>query len=150
MKLSDVSIERPVFAAMLITGLVVLGLISLSRLEMQMDPDIEFPFLYVVTDLRGASPGTVEREVTDVLEEHINSIEGIRTLSSVSSQGRSRISVEFGLGYEVYISKASTILDQVADTFYLKDAQQKKVTDPLRLAALERALKTIVAETTDG
>jgi HAE1 family hydrophobic/amphiphilic exporter-1 len=98
---------------MLITGLVVLGLISLSRLEMQMDPDIEFPFLNVVTDLRGASPDTVEREVTDVLEEHINAIEGIRTLRSISSQGRSRISVEFALGYEVD-TKAQEVRDKVA------------------------------------
>ncbi len=113
MNLSDVSIRRPVFAAMLILGLVLLGFISLGRLEMQMEPDIEFPFLIVVTDLRGASPGTVEREVTDVLEEHINAIEGIRSLSSLSSQGRSRISVEFSLGYDID-TKAQEVRDKVA------------------------------------
>ena len=80
MNLSDISIRRPVFAAMLIMGLVVLGLVSLSRLEMQMDPDVEFPLVFLVTELRGASPETVEREVTDVLEEQINAIEGVRTL----------------------------------------------------------------------
>ncbi|MBW2229460.1 MAG: efflux RND transporter permease subunit [Deltaproteobacteria bacterium] len=128
MNLSDVSIKRPVFAAMLTTGLVVLGLISLSRLEMQMDPDIEFPFLHVVTDLRGASPGTVEREVTDILEEHINSIEGIRTLSSISSQGRSRISVEFELGYEVD-TKAQEVRDKVAlaRSFLPRDVEDSTV-----------------------
>jgi HAE1 family hydrophobic/amphiphilic exporter-1 len=84
-KLSDVSIRRPVFAAMLILGMVVLGLVSLGRLEIQLDPDIEFPIATVSTELRGASPETVEREVTDVLEEQFNSIEGIRTLSSTSS-----------------------------------------------------------------
>jgi HAE1 family hydrophobic/amphiphilic exporter-1 len=110
--LSDVSIRRPVFAAMLVLGLVVLGLVSLDRLEMQMDPDIEFPLVYVVTELRGASPETVEREVTDVLEEHINAIEGVRTLSSVSSQGRSRISIEFGLQYDVD-TKAQEVRDKV-------------------------------------
>jgi len=110
--LSDVSIRRPVFAAMLVLGLVILGLVSLDRLEIQMDPDIEFPLVYVVTELRGASPETVEREVTDVLEEHINAIEGIRTLSSVSSQGRSRIAIEFGLQYDVDV-KAQEVRDKV-------------------------------------
>jgi HAE1 family hydrophobic/amphiphilic exporter-1 len=111
--LSDVSIRRPVFAAMLVLGLVVLGLVSLGRLEMQMDPDLEFPFCYVLTELRGASPETVEREVTDVLEEHINSISGIRTLTSVSSQGLSRVHVEFALSYDVDV-KAQEVRDKVA------------------------------------
>jgi HAE1 family hydrophobic/amphiphilic exporter-1 len=111
--LSDVSIRRPVFAAMLVLGLVVLGFVSLGRLEMQMDPDLEFPFCYVLTELRGASPETVEREVTDVLEEHINSIAGIRTLRSVSSQGLSRVHVEFTLNYDVDI-KAQEVRDKVA------------------------------------
>jgi HAE1 family hydrophobic/amphiphilic exporter-1 len=110
--LSGVSIRRPVFAAMLVLGLVILGLVSLDRLEMQMDPDIEFPLVYVVTELRGASPETVEREVTDVLEEHINAIEGIRTLGSLSSQGRSRIAIEFGLQYDVDV-KAQEVRDKV-------------------------------------
>ena len=55
---SDVSIRRPVFATMLTMGLVVLGLVSLGRLEMQLDPDIEFPTAWVATELRGASPET--------------------------------------------------------------------------------------------
>lgn len=113
MNLADVSIRRPVFAAMLVLGLVVLGLVSLDRLEMQFDPDIEFPVAYVTTELRGASPETVEREVTDVLEEQINSIEGIRTLGSTSSEGLSRIGVEFHLGYEIDI-KVQEIRDKVA------------------------------------
>jgi HAE1 family hydrophobic/amphiphilic exporter-1 len=111
--LSDVSIRRPVFAAMLILGLVVLGLVSLDRLEMQLDPDIEFPFAAVTTELRGASPETVEREVTDVLEEQINAIEGIRTLESASSQGLSRIGVEFGLDYDIDL-KVQEVRDKVA------------------------------------
>jgi HAE1 family hydrophobic/amphiphilic exporter-1 len=80
---------------------------------MQMDPDVEFPFLYVATELRGASPETVEREVTDVLEESINALEGIHTISSVSSQGLSRIAVEFGLRYDVDV-KAQEVRDKVA------------------------------------
>jgi HAE1 family hydrophobic/amphiphilic exporter-1 len=111
--LSDVSIRRPVFAAMLVLGLVLLGLVSVGRLEMQLDPDIEFPFATVSTELRGASPETIEREVTDILEEQINAIEGIRTLNSVSSEGLSRIGIEFGLDYEVDV-KVQEIRDKVA------------------------------------
>jgi len=111
--LADVSIRRPVFAAMLILGLVVLGLVSLGRLEMQLDPDIEFPTAWVTTVLRGASPETVEREVTDVLEEQINSIEGIRTLRSISSEGLSRIGVEFRLDYDID-TKVQELRDKVA------------------------------------
>jgi HAE1 family hydrophobic/amphiphilic exporter-1 len=98
---------------MLILGLVVLGLVSLGRIEMQLDPDVEFPFATVSTELRGASPETVEREVTDVLEEQINGIEGIRTLSSNSSEGLSRIGVEFRLDYDIDL-KVQEIRDKVA------------------------------------
>jgi HAE1 family hydrophobic/amphiphilic exporter-1 len=111
--LPSVSIRRPVFAAMLTLGLVVLGLVSLSRIEMQMDPDLEFPAAVVVTALQGASPETVEREVTDPIEEQLNSIEGVHTLSSTSSQGISRIAVRFGLQYDVDV-KAQEVRDKVA------------------------------------
>ncbi len=113
MNLSDVSIRRPVFAAMLIGGLVVLGLVSATRLEMQLDPDIEFPFATVSTALPGASPETVEREVTEVLEEHINAIEGVRSLRSSSTQGLSRIGVEFSIGYDID-TKVQEVRDRVA------------------------------------
>ena len=113
MSLSDISIRRPVFAAMLVLGLVVLGLVSVGRLEMRLDPDLDFPFVQVMTELRGASPQTVEREVTDPLEEQLNSIEGIRTLSSLSSEGLSQVSIEFELSSDVDI-KLQEVRDKVA------------------------------------
>ena len=113
MKLAEVSIRRPVFAAMLILGLVVLGLISLGRLELKLDPKIDFPYAMVVTELRGASPETVEREVSQVLEEQVNSIEGIRNLSSTSSEGLSRLNLEFELGYDIDV-KIQEVRDKVA------------------------------------
>ncbi len=113
MNLAEISIRRPVFAAMLILGLVVLGLISLGRLELKLDPKIDFPYAMVVTELRGASPETVEREVTQVLEEQVNSIEGIRNLSSTSSEGLSRLHLEFGLDYDIDV-KIQEVRDKVA------------------------------------
>ena len=113
MSLSDISIDRPVFALMLVLGLVVLGLVSLGRLEMQMDPDTEFPFVAVAAELRGASPETVEAELTDILEEHINSLEGIRSLRSTSSEGIAEISIEFHLDNDVDL-KLQEVRDKIA------------------------------------
>src|SRR4030095_1652030 len=72
-----------------------------------------FPYTTVMTELRGASPETVEREVTEVLEEQLNSIEGIPHLDSTSEQGLSPIHIEFGLEYDVDV-KAQEVRDKVA------------------------------------
>lgn len=108
-----ISIRRPVFALMLNVALVVLGLVSLSRLNVDLNPDVEFPFVTVTTILEGASPETVETEVTDVLEEQINTIEGIRELSSVSSEGISQIFIEFETGYDIDV-KAQHVREKMA------------------------------------
>ena len=79
MKLADTSIRRPVFAVMLIGALVVLGIVSIPRLGIDLWPRVEFPMVVVTTVLDGAAPETVEREVTQVLEESINTIEGINS-----------------------------------------------------------------------
>lgn len=98
---------------MLILGLVILGFVSLSRIEMQMDPDLEFPLAAIRTELRGASPETIDREVTEPLEEQLNSIEGVHTLSSTSSQGLSTIVIRFGRQYDVNV-KTQEVRDKVA------------------------------------
>lgn len=113
MKLADVSIRRPVFAVMLVGGLVVLGIVSLPRLGVDLFPRVEMPMVTVATKLPGAAPETVEREVTQVLEESINTIEGIRWLSSQSSDSLSLIYVEFELEYDVR-EKAQEVRDKVA------------------------------------
>ena len=98
---------------MLILGLVILGLVSLGRLNTDLNPDVDMPFVTVTTVLRGASPETIETEVTDVLEEQINTIEGIRTLSSTSSEGISQIFVEFEMGYDIDI-KSQHVREKIA------------------------------------
>ena len=114
MRLAELSIRRPVFAAMLNLGLVVLGLVSLSRLELKLEPDIDFPFAMVVTELRGASPETVEREVTDVLEEQINGIEGIQASSAPPPSRASRASTSSsGSSYDID-TKVQEVRDKVA------------------------------------
>ncbi len=113
MRIADVSIRRPVFAVMLIGGLVVLGGVSIPRLGIDLWPRVEFPLVTVITELRGAAPDTMEREVTEVLEETINTIEGIRSLRSNSSDSLSLIFVEFELEYDIR-DKAQEVREKVA------------------------------------
>ena len=101
MRITDLAIRRPVFAVMLIGGLVVLGLVSIPRLGIDLFPRVEFPVVTVTTVLEGASPETIEREVSQLLEESINTIEGISSLRSASSDSLSLIFVEFELEYDV-------------------------------------------------
>jgi len=113
MKLADVCIRRPVFAVMLILSLVGLGLVSISRLGVDLWPRVEFPIVTVLTELRGAAPETMEREVTEILEEAINTVEGIRSLRSQSSDSLSLIFVEFELEYDIQ-EKGQQVREKVA------------------------------------
>lgn len=113
MKISDTAIRRPVFAVMLIGGLVVFGVISLQRLGLDLFPRVEFPFVTVTTVLEGAAPETVEREVSQVLEEAVNTIEGIRSLRSASSDSLSVMFIEFELEYDV-AEKAQQVRDKIS------------------------------------
>jgi HAE1 family hydrophobic/amphiphilic exporter-1 len=112
-RLSDTSIRRPVFAVMLIGGLVALGLVSIPRLGIDLWPRVEFPLVTVQTVLPGAAPETMEREVTEVLEESINTIEGVRSLRSNSSDSLSLLFVEFELEYEIQ-EKAQQVREKVS------------------------------------
>ena len=112
MRLSDTSIRRPVFAVMLIGALAVLGLVSIPRLGIDLWPRVEFPMVVVRTVLEGAAPETVEREVSQVLEESINTIEGISSLRSASSDSLSIIYAEFELEYDIQ-DKALEVREKV-------------------------------------
>lgn len=113
MWISDVSIRRPVFAVMLVGAFVVLGWISLGRIGVDLFPRVEFPFVSVTTLLEGAAPETIETEVTDSMEEQVNTISGIKSLRSISSEGHSAVNIEFGLD-EIVDVKAQDVRDKVA------------------------------------
>ncbi|MBN1421923.1 MAG: efflux RND transporter permease subunit [Planctomycetes bacterium] len=104
MFLSDLSVNRSVMAAMVILAILVFGAIGYTRLGISQYPDVEFPVVSVTTVLEGAAPEVVELDVTDVLEEEINTIEGIRSLRSVSALGFSRIEVEFELERDIDVA----------------------------------------------
>jgi HAE1 family hydrophobic/amphiphilic exporter-1 len=112
-RIADASIRRPVFAVMLVASTVVLGLVSIPRLGVDLWPRIEFPIVTVQTLLPGAAPETMEQEVTERLEESINTVEGIRSLRSVSSDSLSLLFVEFELEYDVQ-EKAQQVRERVA------------------------------------
>jgi HAE1 family hydrophobic/amphiphilic exporter-1 len=106
MFLSDLSIKRPVFATMMMLALVVLGLFSYRRLNIDQFPDVEFPFLVIQTRYAGASPESVEREVTKKIEESVNTVEGVKRIQSTSTEGFSTIFVLFNLGTKVMDAQA--------------------------------------------
>ena len=113
MFLSKVSIQRPILATMLNLALVLFGLIGLSRLPVRELPDIDPPVVSVTTVYPGANAQVVETEVSERLEEAINNIEGIKTLSSQSREGLSSITVEFDLSRDVDIA-AQDVRDRVS------------------------------------
>ena len=78
MKLSELSIRRPVFATVLSLVIVLFGVMSFFRLPVREYPDVDPPIVSITTFYRGASPSVVETEITDVLEEQLSTIEGIK------------------------------------------------------------------------
>jgi HAE1 family hydrophobic/amphiphilic exporter-1 len=92
-----VSLQNPVFATMVMLAIVVLGLFSYQRLRVDQFPAIDFPVVVVTTEYPGASPEIVESEVTKKIEEGVNAIAGINTLSSRSYEGQSVVIIAFQL-----------------------------------------------------
>ena len=97
-KLAEICIRRPVFAAMLVFALVVVGAASYFRLGIDRLPEVDLPTVFVRTTLRGASPEEVETQVSEILEEAINTVEGIGHVESTSQEGLSNIVVIFRVG----------------------------------------------------
>ncbi|MCC7519827.1 MAG: efflux RND transporter permease subunit [Verrucomicrobiae bacterium] len=101
MTLSDLSIRRPVFAWMIMFGLIVFGAISLGRLGVSEKPDVDFPVLTITADWPGAAPEVMEAEITDRLEQSVVSIQGIRDILSTIRQGTTTITLEFELNRNI-------------------------------------------------
>jgi multidrug efflux pump len=113
MKISDLSIRRPVLASMLSLALVLFGAIGYTQLAVREFPDVDPPIVSVSTALPGANPQVVESAVTDILEEELSTVEGLRTLTSSSQEGFSNITLEFNLDRNVDAAAQDT-RDKVA------------------------------------
>lgn len=113
MTLSDLSIERPVLTWMMTLSVVVFGVLGYQRLGVDQFPNMEFPIITVQAMLEGASPQVMEEDVTDVLEEQINTIAGLRNLRSVTLHGVARIIAEFELAKDIDVA-AQDVRDKIA------------------------------------
>ncbi len=113
MTLSDVAIHRPILTWMMMLALIVFGVIGFARLGVDQFPDLEFPVLTVQAVLDGATPEGMEEDVTDVLEERLNTIGGVRSIRSTSFQGATILIVEFELGKDIDVA-AQDVRDKVA------------------------------------
>ncbi|HWJ06761.1 MAG TPA: efflux RND transporter permease subunit [Steroidobacteraceae bacterium] len=113
MKLSELSVKRPVFAAVISLMLVILGLLAAQRLPVRELPDVESPVVSVETNYLGASADVVETKITQVLEERVAGLEGITKITSQSTDGRSSINIEFDPDRSVD-EAANDVRDRVA------------------------------------
>ncbi|MFC2170867.1 efflux RND transporter permease subunit [Calditrichota bacterium] len=104
MKIADISIKRPVMMTMIILTFVVIGIFSLGRLGLDLMPDIDFPFVSLVTIYPGAGPEEIEKLLNEPMEEEISSISGVKNTFSVAQEGVSILFAEFQLGQDVDIA----------------------------------------------
>ncbi len=113
MWISDTSIKRPVFATMVIMALVIFGLVSYPEIGVDLFPKVDFPIVSVTTVLKGASPEVVDIDVTDRIEEAVNTINGVKTITSTSSEGFSNMIVEFKLERDIDLA-IQDVREQIA------------------------------------
>src|SRR3712207_3775863 len=95
--LAQISIRRPIFATVLILVLVVVGFVGYKSLGVDKFPKIDFPLVTIVTPYPGASPLAVESDVTQKIEEAVNTVSGLDALTSVSTEGVSLVIAQFAL-----------------------------------------------------
>jgi multidrug efflux pump len=127
MKLSTISIQRPVFASVMSFTILLFGIIAFTRLPVREYPDIDPPIISVTTLYRGASPAVVETEITNVLEEQFATLEGVKTLTSSSREQGSVITIEFELRRNVD-EAANDVRDRVSR---VRSTLPREIDDPV-------------------
>lgn len=100
MKLSEITIQRPVFATVLSLMILLIGFVAFKELPVREYPNIDEPTVSIQTDYRGASPDIIESRVTKIIEDRISGIEGIKSIKSESRQESSRITVVFNMNID--------------------------------------------------
>lgn len=130
MILSDISVTRPVFATVLSLLLVAFGLVAFERLPLREFPDIDPPIVSIETLYPGAAANVVETRITQLIEDRIAGVEGIRTVQSTSEDGRSSITVEFNIDRDIdgaandIRDRVSAVLDQLPEEADPPDIQK--------------------------
>lgn len=113
MWLADTSVKRPVFATMAIMALVVIGVVSYPEIGVDLFPKVDFPIVTVSTHLNGASPEVIDVDVTDRIEGAVNTINGVKSITSSSTSGDSRVTIEFVLDRNIDLA-AQDVREKVA------------------------------------
>nr|MCU0330544.1 efflux RND transporter permease subunit [Candidatus Kapabacteria bacterium] len=113
MNLSVLSIRRPVLATVLSIVIVLIGVVGFLFLGVRQFPDVDPPIINITTTYAGANADVIESQITEPIEESVNGIAGIRSITSTSSDGRSNITVEFELGEDLEAA-ANDVRDRVA------------------------------------
>ncbi len=104
MKITEVCVRKPVLAWMMMIATVVFGLVSASRIGVSQFPDVDFPTITVSLDWPGATPDAVEQDVVEVVEEAVMQVEGVKSVTSSSQQGRGRVTIELDLSRNVDVA----------------------------------------------
>ncbi len=110
--LAEISVKRPVFASVLVLVFVVVGVLGYTRLPVDRFPKVDFPTVLVLTRLDGATPKEIETEITDKIEEAVNTVSGIDELRSTSTEGISQVLISFNLEKKVDVA-AQEVRDRV-------------------------------------
>src|SRR5690242_21602376 len=113
MWLTSVSIRRPVFILMVVSALIVMGLNALSKMRLELNPNVDIPTVAVVTAYPGAGPEEIETQVTKKIEDAVASVNGVKTLTSSSQEGMSAVSIEFNIGVSSDVA-SSDVREKVA------------------------------------
>lgn len=125
MRLSDTAIKNPVFAWMLMAGMILFGIISFFSIGKSQLPDVDFPIISVSTRWEGASPEVMETDVVDVIEDAITSVKGVKKINSTSRLGQASIIIEFDLKTDVDVA-----LQEVQSTISQAQFNLPKDLDP--------------------
>ena len=139
MILSDLSVTRPVFASVISLLLVAFGIVSFDRLALREYPDIDPPIVSVDTSYQGASANIVETRITEVIEDRISGVEGIKFIESSSSDGRSRINIEFDVKRDIEAAtndirdRVSGVIDNLPEEADPPDIQKADSSDDVIL-----------------
>ena len=113
MRISEICIDRPVLASVMSIIIVLFGLISMTRLQNRELPDIDPPVVSVTTVFPGAAPEVVETSVTDIIEDSVNGIAGVKHVTSESREQASLVTIEFDLSIDID-EAANDVRDRIA------------------------------------
>lgn len=151
MNFSELSIKRPVLATVMVLIIIIFGLIGYTNLAVREYPSVDNPIITVQVSYPGANAEVIENQITEPLEQNINGIPGIRSLTSRSSQGSSRISVEFELSVDMETA-ANDVRDKVsvAQRYLPRDADPPTVSkadadsDPIMQLTVQSPLRSML------